>query len=79
MTNSPEYEDALEASRVAGRAYDEAAFKYRDMEIGDDEFGKAIAARKLATAAFEKVFLAEQDRSEEVADVEEDKQTEMEI
>jgi hypothetical protein len=79
MILSPEYEDALEASRVASRIYDKAAAKYRAMEIGDDEFGKAQVALKAANAIFDVAFFAEQDRPEEVADVEEDKQTEMEI
>ena len=75
--NSPEYEAALEASRVASRIYTIAADKYSAREIDDAEFNVALSAFTLANAIFDEAFLAESNRPEEIAAVAESDQIEM--
>ena len=62
--NSPEYNEALEAARVATHLYKEAAVLYRSYAIGDDEFLKAKAIYAVAEAAFDVAYAKE--RQEEV-------------
>jgi ribosomal protein S18 acetylase RimI-like enzyme len=59
---SPEYQQALEASRTAGAAFTEATRRYRAREIGDADYLAAREAHDAAEAAFDAAHAKEQQR-----------------
>jgi hypothetical protein len=60
--NSPAYETAYEASRVAARKWMEVQRAYRAREIDDAAYLAARSEWKVSEAEFDAAFAAEQER-----------------
>lgn len=73
MTNSIEYNAAIEAHNEAIHVFQAVVDAYRAMEVDDAVYLAAAAVKKEADAAFDVAFEAEQNR-EEIVPVEDDTQ-----
>ncbi len=66
------YETACEAHSEATRVFHVVTQRYRDMEIGDDEFLAARTIYNESTAAYDAAYDAEAERLENIVEEVED-------